>query len=137
MLRENRVRLAAEVTSRVPVDTLELIQNGVVIESSSGPRVEKEVTLDRSAWFAVRVSGKPARGFGNDAPRAHSAPVYVSPDGKPVLIREDLELMIRWLGRFWANLEERDNFGPAPNRANARKMFNQAIAHYEAKLKGL
>src|SRR5258706_7642768 len=61
ILRENRVRLSAEVTTRVPVDTLELIQNGVVIESVSGPRVEKEVTLDHSAWFAVRVSGKPAR----------------------------------------------------------------------------
>jgi Tol biopolymer transport system component len=137
VLRENRVRLAAEVTSRVRVDTLELIQNGVVIESSSGPRVEKEVILERSAWFAVRVSGKPARGFGNDVPRAHSGPVYVNLAGKPVLIREDLELMIRWLGRFWANLEERNNFGPAPNRSNARKMFDQAIAHYEAKLKEL
>jgi hypothetical protein len=137
VLRENRVRLAAEVTSRVPVDTLELIQNGVVIESASGPRVEKEVTLEQSAWFAVRVSGKPARGFGNDVPRAHSAPVYVNLAGKPVLIREDLELMIRWLGRFWANLEERNNFGPAPNRSNARKMFDQAVTHYEAKLKGL
>jgi TolB protein len=137
VLRENRVRLAAEVTSRVPIDRLELIQNGVVIESSSGPRVEKEITLNQSAWFAVRASGKPTRGFGNDAPRAHSAAVYVNLDGKPVLIREDLELMLRWLGRFWANLEERNNFGPTPNRLNARKMFDQAIAHYEAKLRGL
>jgi TolB protein len=137
VLRESRLRLAAEVTSRVPVDTLELIQNGVVIASTGETRIEHEVTLDRSAWFAVRCSGKPVHGYGNDLPRAHSAPIYVNLNGKPVLIKDDVELMIRWLGRFWANLEERNNFGPAPNRANARKMFDQAIAHYEAKLRSL
>jgi hypothetical protein len=41
----------------VPVDTLELIQNGVVIASTSEKRIEHEVALDRSAWFAVRSSG--------------------------------------------------------------------------------
>ena len=128
------MRLAAEVTSRVPVDTLELIQNGVVIASTSESRIEKEITLSRSAWFAVRASGKPAHGYGNELPRAHSAPVYVNLNDKPVLVKEDVELMIRWLGRLWAYLEERNNFGPAPNRANARRMFDQAIAHYEAKL---
>src|SRR5439155_7561761 len=55
ILRESRVRLVAEVASRIPVDTLELIQNGVVIASGRGPRLEKEVALDQSAWFAARV----------------------------------------------------------------------------------
>jgi hypothetical protein len=65
-------------------------------------------------WCASRENRLADR---NDVPRAHSVPVYVNLAGKPVLIREDLELMIRWLGRFWANLEERNNFGPAPNRS--------------------
>jgi hypothetical protein len=56
-------------------------------------------------------------------------------NGKPVVVKEDVELMIRWLGRLWGYLEERDNFGPDPNRANARKMFDQAVAHYQAKLR--
>ncbi len=136
VLGENHVRLAAEVTARVPIEAIEFIQNGVVIASGGGPRLEREVTLDRSAWFAVRVTGKPSRGYGNELPRAHSAPVYVHLGGKPVIVREDVELMIRWLGRLWANLEERNHFGPDPNRANARKMYDQAVAHYVAKLKG-
>ena len=53
VLHENRVRLSAEVVSRVPVDTLKLIQNGVVIESASGPRVEKEVTLDNPVSLTI------------------------------------------------------------------------------------
>ena len=135
VLRENHVRLVAEVTSHVPVDSLELVQNGVVIASSTGTRIEKEVALESSAWFAVRASGQPMRGYGNDLPRAHSAPVYVHLNGNPVIVKEDVELMIRWLGRLWGYLDERDNFGPAPNRANARKMFDQAIGHYQAKLR--
>jgi hypothetical protein len=79
-------------------------------QSASDPRVEKGVTLEQSAWFAVRVSGKPARGFGNDVPGTHSAPVYVNLAGKPVLIRGDVEMMIRWLGRFWGQSGRTEQF---------------------------
>ncbi|MBI4906956.1 MAG: CehA/McbA family metallohydrolase [Acidobacteria bacterium] len=137
VLRENRVRLAAEVSSRVPVESLEIVQNGVVIATGSGPRLEKEVTVEKSAWFAVRVSGKPVRGLGTQPSRAHSGAVYVHVNGKPVVIKEDVELMIRWLGRLWGYLEERNNFGPGTNRENARKMFEQALTHYREKLRGL
>ncbi len=137
VLRESHVRLVGEVMSRVPADQLELVQNGEVIATAAGNRIEKEVTLGASAWFAMRVTGRAARGYGNELPRAHSGPVYVELNGKPVLVREDVELMIRWLGRLWGYLEERNNFGPAPNRENARKLFARAVAHYEGKLKGL
>lgn len=137
VLREKTVRLVAEVTSRVPVDRLELIQNGAVIASGPGPRLEKEVTVDQSSWFAARVSGPPTRGLGTQPSRAHSGAVYVHLNGRPVLVREDLELMIRWLGRLWGYLEERNNFGSPANRAAARKMFDQAVSHYESKLRGL
>lgn len=137
ILREKTVRLVAEVSSRVPVDQVELIQNGVTIASGAPPRLEKEVTVDKSSWFAVRVSGPPTRGLGTQQSRAHSGAVYVHLNGQPVLVKEDLELMIRWLGRLWGYLEERNNFGPEANRIAARKMFDQAIAHYQQKLKGL
>jgi len=41
--------------------------------------------------------------------------------------------MIRWVDRLWALLEERNNFGPAPNRETARQMIEQARQHYIAK----
>ena len=53
---------------------------------------------------------------------------------KPVVVREDVELMIRWLNRLWASLEERNNFGPGNNRAQARAMLDRGLAHYRAKL---
>ena len=60
--------------------------------------------------------------------------MYVEFAGKPALVRQDVELMIAWLNRIWADLEERDNFGGAANRAQARALFDQGIAHYKAKL---
>ena len=49
-----------------------------------------------------------------------------------MLLKDDLEIMIRWIDRLWALLEERNNFGR--NREVARQMFDQARAHYRAKL---
>jgi len=130
-------RIAAEVWGRMPVDKLELIQNGEVIAAGSGPRLEREVTVSRSAWFAVRVSGPAARGVVGGIPQAHSAPVYVELGGEPVLVKQDVDLMIRWLERLWAYLEERDNFSKPADRARAKGLFEQGLAHYRGKRNGL
>jgi hypothetical protein len=135
-----RARIAATVQARVPLEQIEIVQNGQVIESQNIPagsadyRVEKEVMVDRSSWFAVRVAGPATRGLPFEQARAHSAPVYIHTGGRPVVVREDVELMIRWLDRLWASLEERNNFGPGNNRANARAMFDRGLAHYRSKL---
>jgi TolB protein len=129
-------RLSAEVTARMPINSLELIQNGEVIASSTSSRIDKEVTITSSSWFAVRATGPAARGVTGGIPHAHSAPVYIEFGGAPTLVKEDVELMIAWLERLWAYLEERNNFGPGDNRARARAMFDQGLAHYRGKLKG-
>ncbi len=137
-----RAHLAATVTSEAPVDLVEFLQNGRVIEAKSFPAgtrkvvLETEAEADVSSWFAVRVSGPAARGV-TGVPRAHSGPIYVHLGGEPVLVREDVELMLRWIGRLWQLLEERDNFGPDPNRERARAMLDMARSHYEAKLSRL
>jgi len=137
-----RVRLVVEVHSQMPVETLEIIRNGQVIERKellagiNQHRIETEVTIDKSAWFAARVAGLTARGLPNEPPRAHTGAVYVHLGNKPVLVPEDAQLMIRWLKALWAYLEERDNFGPNPNRAQARAVFDQGTAYYNKLLAG-
>ena len=137
--RPYRATLTTEVTSPVPLRLVEFIRNGEVIESrtvdgqAKSFRMQKDVDVERSCWFGVRVSGVPARGF--DAPMAHSGAVWVNVDGNPTLIKEDIELMLRWVDRFGALLEERNNYGPGDNRARARNMVAQARSHFEAKLK--
>ncbi|HYM09211.1 MAG TPA: CehA/McbA family metallohydrolase [Bryobacterales bacterium] len=135
-----RARLVAEVTSRSPLEVVEFIQNGNVIESRPAGRqelrLEKEVPVDASCWFAVRARGRPARGVAGagNIPMAHSGPIYVTVGSRPVLLRDDLGLMIRWIDRLQALLEERHNFGPGDNRDRALQMIVQARRHYQAKL---
>ena len=137
-----RAKLEAEISSRSPYRLIEFLRNGEVLKRIEIPpqtgsyRAEEEVTLERSAWLAVRVTGVPARGIvgGGLVPRAHSGPVYVHIGGAPVLVKEDVELMLRWVDRLWLLLEERNNFGPGDNRERARKMFEAARKHYQEKL---
>ncbi len=134
-----RAKLTVDVQSRDPLRAVEFIQNGNVIEKrladppASTVRFEHEVVVNRSCWFSVRVTGS-ARAAGAREPRAHSGPVYVRAGSAPALVREDIELMLRWMDRLWSYLLERDNFGPGDNRSRARAMFEQARAHYMAKL---
>ena len=134
-----RARIVAEVHARVPLEKLEIVRNGEVIETKTidagmrSFRVEHEAEVAESSWFAVRVSGPPARGLTGPA-RAHSSPVWVSIGGRPTLMEEDLATAVRWTDRFWQNLVERNNFGPEPNRERAKQMVDQARSHYAEKL---
>ena len=139
--RPYRARLEAEVTSRVPLRRVEFIQNGQVIEvqqlaeGAPSARLQK-VPVEKSCWFAVRVEGDASRGVYDDSgiSRAHSGAIYVDIGGQPTMVKSDVELMVRWVDRLWALLEERNNFGPGNRRAEARRMFDQARAQYLARL---
>ena len=133
-----RARLSVDVMSRTPIDRVEFIRDGRVIESADARgartfRLEKDVMVGESAWFAARVYGPGAPGLTTRA-MAHSSPVYLSAAGRPTLVREDLETAVRWVDRLWAYLVERDNFGSAENREQARQMIDQARRHYRDKL---
>jgi hypothetical protein len=50
------------------------------------------------------------------------------------LLKVDVELMIRWVDRLCALLEERTNPGPGANRQTARQRFDKLRANYQARL---
>jgi hypothetical protein len=137
-----RARLKVTVESRSPIQRVEFIQNGAVISreelagESRSHQMEKEVTVDASSWFGARVTGRQTRGIAapGSIPRAHSGPIYITVGRKPTLIKHDVQLMLRWLDRLWALLDERNNLGPGDNRARAHQTILQARKHYETKL---
>ena len=136
-----RATLRAEVVSRTPIERVEFIQNGRVVESGDAGgavrhRLEKEIQVSESAWFAARVYGPGAPGLTTRA-LAHSSPVYVMAGSEPVLVREDLEIAVRWIDRLWGYLVERDNFGTQENREAAWGMIERARNHYLDKLRDL
>ena len=136
-----RATLRADVMSRTPIGRVEFVQNGRVIESADARgarsfRLERQVQVDDSSWFAARVYGPGAPGLTTEA-RAHSSAVYVIAGGKPPLVREDLVIALRWVDRLWSYLVERDNFGSRENREAAAEMIEDARRHYREKLESL
>lgn len=136
-----RATLRADVMSRTPIERVEFIHNGRVVESADAGgadrfRLEKEIQVTDSSWFAARVYGPAAPGLTTRA-LAHSSAVYVTAGSKPVLVREDLDMAVRWVDRFWGYLVERNNFGSQENREAAREMVDRARRHYLDKLRDL
>ena len=136
-----RATLRADVMSRTPIERVEFIQNGRVVASADARgadrfRLEEEIQVTGSSWFAARVYGPAAPGLTTRA-LAHSSAVYVTAGSKPVLVREDLDMALRWIDRFWGYLVERNNFGSQENREAAREMVDRARGHYLDKLRDL
>ena len=136
-----RAALRADVMSRTPIERVEFVQNGRVIASADAAgarrfRLEKEVRVNASSWFAARVYGPGAPGLTTTA-MAHSSAVYVTAAGRPTLVRGDLETAVRWVDRLWAYLVERDNFGSRENRRKAQETIDRARRLYRDKLASL
>jgi hypothetical protein len=83
-----------------------------------------ETEVSESSWFAVRAACPPAKGVPGFAPRAHSAPAWVLFGGQPVLVREDVELMIlarQAVGASGGEKQLRARRQPGKGSANVRR----------------
>jgi hypothetical protein len=96
-----RVRGEARAVFHRPLEALEIVVNGEVRESSAGDghqrelRLPFEVPITGSVWVAARVRG---RRVGNEPTiQAHTNPVYVLRDRRPVHVRAAREsVAARW-----------------------------------------
>ncbi len=102
-------RLAARIVlrSNVPIDHLQLIQNGTIAAelAPAGPRTAVDTTImvpvDRSGWFLVRAwSDRAIEPVLDLYPFGTTSPVYVTVAGKPVRSAEDAEYFLHWLERL-------------------------------------
>lgn len=134
------VKCRCQVRSQFPIDTVELIYNGQVAAQltpgadKTNIDVERSLGVDRSGWIALRVSG--ARQ--SDQPRgdvfAHTSPVYVEIQDRPIDAREDAEYFLQWIDRLWEAVRRRDRI-PTRQRADVESQIFEARAVY-ARLAG-
>jgi hypothetical protein len=111
-----------------PIEKLEIVSNGVVIASVPGDGRSKKLTASvqienpASCWVAARVTA--AKQEGEPDIQAHTNPVYLLRDGKPVMIRAARESVVKqWEKQLaWyrsASLVFRDS-------AQGREFFDRA-----------
>ncbi len=124
-----------------PVESLEVIHNGRVISETDVaadppqhgfPRVEGrrvDLTPQRSGWVAARAFFRVADGTLH---QAHTGPVYITVDDKPIAFRKDAEYMLAWLDRIQKISQEPDRYPTEQAREETQAIYREARAVYES-----
>ncbi|MGD9854811.1 MAG: CehA/McbA family metallohydrolase [Planctomycetaceae bacterium] len=127
------------VLSDQPLQTIEFIQNGQVVQSFPGDDQNQSehrfhLEVDRSAWLAARCTARDdlltdaalARYDNPPLQRpsrlrfAHTSPIYITLDGQPATVRRSVEEGLQMLDRLQTFAEE--NAAP-----DLRDEFSQAV----------
>lgn len=104
------VSVSVEVTSRIPMERIEIIRGGEIVatmENPSGARtltLTADVPITGSTWIAARTSSPVRLPFNQNIPVfAHTSPIYVEVAGQPITSPEDAiyfaeqcEVAIEW-----------------------------------------
>ncbi len=102
---------------------VELIVNGevadttVILADGRPNKVQFNYPLTRSGWVAVRVLGS-----------AHSNPIFVELDGKPVSVAKSAQWCVEALDQCWKKKETNIR---SEERAEAKSAYDKARAMYE------
>ena len=99
-----RVTIHAMMESIAPVEKVEVLSNGKVMETlalrEDGKRAEltKEVEVSGSAWFTLRAYGThPVSPVDDFYPFAETSPIYVDCGGRPIRSGEDARYFVTWI----------------------------------------
>jgi len=136
------VTVKAAMMTQVPVERVDLVVNGRVVESQAADNKDKleftrKVSIERSSWIALRAIGPRHRLILNDTMAfAHTSPVYVSNAGRPVRELEDIRFYRNWVERLIARAETNGRFASAERKAEMVALFRKALAWYQAAAAG-
>jgi TolB protein len=142
--QELQLRNGGEVTARfslrsnVPVDHLEIVENGrVVLEVPlAGGRTRADTTVRlpvrESGWLLLRARTDRAVYPVLDLyPYATTSPVYVSVAARPARSTEDAAYFLRWIARIEAMVRESRDWNTDAERAGTLERIDQARRQFE------
>jgi len=132
------VAVSVRLRSNVPVDHLELVQNGRVVREVplAGDRRSATTTVrlpvDRSGWLLLRATGDKATYPILDVyPYATTSPVYLTVGGQAARSPEDARYFMSWIDRLRASVEAHRDWNTEAERQETLDMLAQARAEYE------
>ncbi|HZS51872.1 MAG TPA: CehA/McbA family metallohydrolase [Bryobacterales bacterium] len=133
------LQFSGKVESIVPLEKLEIINNGNVIQSmpldgkGSAAEINTAVRVSHSGWYTLRAhGGQPQRPIDDLFPYAETSPIYVICGGRPIRSAEDAQYFIRWIDDItrqagqhsgWRSDKERQHV--LAQFAEARRIFEQ------------
>ena len=122
------------------VERLELVgPDGVLAAAAGGgaaPAIDTTVTVDDSAWLCAVARGPGHPSVLGPTVFAHTSPVWVEVDGRPVRRPASARWLLDWLDRFEALLGDHGRFADAAQRASVVAVVDQARRVYHELLLG-
>jgi hypothetical protein len=132
------VTVTVTLRSNVPVDHLELVQNGQVVRRivlSSDRRSATDTVrlpVNRSGWLLLRARGDKAAYPTLDIfPYATTSPVYLTVGGQPPRSSEDARYFMAWIDRMRGAVEKHRDWNTPAERRQTLDMLAQARTEYE------
>ena len=132
------VEVAASLESAFPVEKLELIFKGKVIDSfpvsTNGrkAKVRKRVEVAESGWFTLRATtDKPVHPVDDTHLHAETSAVYVYCGERPIRSKEDAEYFVRWIDEITRQAEEHPGWRSERERKHVLGQFAEARKVYE------
>jgi hypothetical protein len=128
------------VTARVEgpgVERLELVgPDGVLASAEAGggaaPAIDTTVEVDGSTWLCAVARGPGHPSVLGPVTFAHTSPVWVEVDGRPVRRAASARWLLDWLDRLEALVAEHGRFADDAQRAEVVAVIDQARAVYQA-----
>jgi len=130
--RPIELTLDARLDSRDPIESVELVRNGIVerIEVGTALRRRPSFTVDRSGWFLVRAITDVTNTFRF----ASTAPWYVEIAGRPPEVpRDSAQFFVDWCQQRIDILEKRTELSAA-QKEEVIEPWRTARKFWEAKL---
>ncbi len=131
------VVLRGVVNSIVPLDRLQLVHNGEVIEEISiegegmHMEFEREVPVTGSGWFTLQVAGQGrVHPIESRRPMATTNPIYVYVADRPIRNAASADYFVRWIDRLTQMATEHPGWRSDRERDHVLDQFRQARAVY-------
>jgi len=126
------VRITIRARSISPIDRIELIVNGRVVQSAAAAadltaRLDAALPVPDGGWIAARAIGPVSQYVGDSYAFAQTTPVYVIRDGRTFISRDDARFLADVVDAIWARADrapwrspaERERFKNEIDRARA------------------
>ena len=132
------LRVKADLTSIVPVDAIDILVNGDVVQTVKPTDPQKlKMTLDgavnvpEGGWVAARATGPKSKYLGDDYAFAQTSPVYVVRGGRRYVKRSDVQFLLDTCEAVWTRVEK-SRWRSDAERAAFRSAIEKAKAYYQS-----
>jgi len=127
-----KLRIRATASSVGPLERLDIVFKGQVIQTVSRPGAKGELSADfeysanETGWIAARCFERP----GTTIRFAQTSPIYLEKAGQSGVVPKDARYFVKWMDREIAFYRKEPGFRSAGDRASMIAFFEKARAVY-------